>query len=129
MIACGLLLTIALLLCVSNEAQAQTSWTAKNITPTHPENMTPTDFQEWQKKLEELEKALSDVSDPNKYEKGKYECPQFSDFTAQVLEEKCFTVKRAMSTNFTLPNGGSGEHHWIFAVSYTHLTLPTNREV
>ena len=38
-------------------------------------------------------------------------------------------AERAADLPDALQNGGTELPHWLAAVSYTHLTLPTNREV
>ena len=46
----------------------------------------------------------------------------------QVLKDIDFSLEKASSVAITGPSG-SGKTTLLNAVSYTHLTLPTNREV
>jgi len=98
-------------------AYCQADWKQSNVVHLHPKDMTEQERQQWTDKLKKIEDALEEVSDPNKYEKGKYECNNFSDFTAQQLAAKCFTVKRAKSTKFRFADNTTGEHHWVFIVT------------
>lgn len=118
------LIILLLMSAFAQVAHGQADWTEKNVSPLHPKDMTQTERQEWDKKLDEINKALDEISDPNEYERNEYECNKFSDFTAAKLEEKCFTVKRAMSTEFEFPDGTTGQHHWVFIV-----TKVDNKEV
>lgn len=110
-----LAMTLVLLLCALI-AVADGGWTDKQVEAVHPKDMTQVERAQWNEKMQKLEQALEQVNDPNKYEEGKYECNDFSDFAAKKLAEMCYTVKRAKSMQFTFPDGTKGEHHWVFVV-------------
>jgi len=114
---CPLLISIFLFAWPLPAAYSQADWKQSNVVHLHPKDMTEHERRQWTNKLKTIEDALEEVEDQNKYEKGKYECNNFSDFTAQQLAAKCFTVKRAKCTKFRFADNTTGEHHWVFIVT------------
>ena len=113
-----IVLVVILLLCAfSQVAYGQATWgpNASVSSCVHLKDMNVTNRDDCLNVMGFMQDILIDINATFKYENGVKECNHFSEYTAKKLSVRGYPVKRAKSTTFLLPNGSTGEHHWVFA--------------